>query len=405
MKQYLSLYSALFLCLLLCFSCNSDDEETTTIPTLPRLTVNDYDILEGATGQQSLDIQVQILDDYEGSLSVDYRTENISAQYGLDFVRASGQIEFNAPEKEKTITLSIISDTIKEGNENFRLTFFNAVGIEMIKSRANIKITNDDSETPQGVDGYETPEQYTGWNLVWADEFEGNALDTDTWTYELGDGCPELCGWGNNELESYTNDPENVFVQDGQLTIRAIKTGTATTPYTSGRIITKGKREYEYGRIDVRAKLPKGQGIWPAIWMLGANIDQVSWPACGEIDIMELIGHEPEVAHGTAHFGPAFPNNKFKTGSYSLTDGTDFSDRFHVFSVAWDVNTIYWYVDDFLYHELGTGDMQGSAYPFNNDFFFIFNVAVGGNWPGPPDNSTVFPQEMVVDYIRVFQQE
>jgi beta-glucanase (GH16 family) len=221
-------------------------------------------------------------------------------------------------------------------------------------------------------------------------------LDETSWNYELGDGCPNLCGWGNNELQVYTDLPKNVKLEESNLIITAIEEGN--DEFFSARITTKDKVEFAYGRIDVRAKMPKGQGIWPAIWMLGANIDQVSWPACGEIDIMELVGHEPEKVHGTVHY----ENNGYQTtsGSKTLLEG-DFSDEFHVYTLTWEQNTMSWYVDNELYKTFIKP--ANSIYPFNNEFFFILNIAVGGNWPGNPDATTLFPQEMTVDYIRVFR--
>ena len=173
------------------------------------------------------------------------------------------------------------------------------------------------------------------------------------------------------------------------------------SPYTSTRMITKNKFDFQYGRVDIRAALPFGQGIWPALWMLGANIDDVGWPKCGEIDIMEIVGHEPATLHGTAHWS-GFDNHVFQGGSTMLSDGI-FYDEFHVFSIIWDDNSIRWLLDDQQYHSQSTTDAELTE--FHESFFFIFNVAVGGNWPGSPDATTQFPQRMIVDYIRVFQEE
>ena len=159
-----------------------------------------------------------------------------------------------------------------------------------------------------------------------------------------------------------------------------------------------------YGRVDIRAKLPTGQGIWPALWMLGANLDTKGWPACGETDIMELIGKEPATSHATVHFGSDFGNHKYTGKAYTLS-GEIFNDRFHVFSLVWEHNQLWFYVDDILFYDFTSQDTQGQPYPFNEPSFFIFNVAIGGQWPGNPDATTVFPQMMVVDYIRVFEKE
>lgn len=245
--------------------------------------------------------------------------------------------------------------------------------------------------------GYETPMSYAGYSLVWNDEFEGTSLSTN-WTHEIGTGVD---GWGNNELQYYRK--ENTRLKDGYLTIEARKESFGGRQYTSSRIITEGKKEFKYGRIDIRAILPEGQGIWPALWMLGANFSTVDWPYCGEIDIMEMIGGagRENTVFGTLHWD----NN----GTYQCTCGMDheyvlpsgnFNDEFHVFSIIWDANEITWYVDDNEYVSVAiTNDME----EFTKDFFFIFNIAVGGNLPGSPDANTNFPQQMVVDYVRVFQ--
>ncbi|MCL4133388.1 UNVERIFIED_CONTAM: hypothetical protein GTU68_056281 [Idotea baltica] len=231
---------------------------------------------------------------------------------------------------------------------------------------------------------------------VWADEFDGNELNLDDWGFDLGDGCDQgICQWGNQELQIYTNSVDNFNIENGQLTITA--RNDASNDFTSARINTKEKVAVMYGRIDIRAKMPKGQGMWPALWMLGENIDNVSWPRCGEIDIMELIGHEPATTHGTVHYD----NSGYATSSSSkhLSSG-DFSDQFHVYSIIWKENTIHWYLDNEQFKIFSKTD---SGYPFNAPFFFVMNLAVGGRWPGNPDDTTVFPQTMEVDYIRVFQ--
>lgn len=250
---------------------------------------------------------------------------------------------------------------------------------------------------PFNPQGYETPLSYDGYTLVWNDEFQGTALSSD-WTHEVGTGSN---GWGNNELQYYRS--QNTTLKDGYLTIEARKEAVAGSEYTSSRIITEGTQEFKYGRIDIRAVLPEGQGLWPALWMLGANFSTVSWPFCGEIDIMEMIGGagRENSVFGTLHWD----NN----GTYQCTCGIDhdyrlssgtFSDGFHVFSIIWNQDEIQWYVDDEEYVTVTiTPDME----EFKEHFFFIFNVAVGGNLPGSPNESTVFPQQMIVDYVRVFQ--
>ncbi len=246
--------------------------------------------------------------------------------------------------------------------------------------------------------GYDAPESYDGYTLVWRDEFNGSELSED-WTYELGDGCPDLCGWGNNELEYYRR--ENVTLENGYLYITARKENAGGRQYTSSRIITKDSQSFQYGRIDIRAILPKGQGLWPALWMLGDNIDEVSWPACGEIDIMEMIGGggRENTVHGTVHWdnGGSYANY----GGFVTKSSGDFTDRWHVFSIIWTQDEITWLVDNEPYHVIDITPAGLSE--FRNSFFLIFNVAVGGNWPGSPASNTNFPQSMIVDYVRVHQ--
>jgi beta-glucanase (GH16 family) len=245
--------------------------------------------------------------------------------------------------------------------------------------------------------GYTTPLSYPNYTLVWNDEFAGNNLSSD-WTYDIGTGN---WGWGNNELQYYRS--ENATVGDGFLTITAKQENFGGQNYTSSRIKTQGLKSFKRGRIDIRAKLPFGKGMWPALWMLGDNISSVSWPACGEIDIMEITGGGvagDKTVYGTIHWQDN-NGNRAQFGGNNVLNSGRFSDEFHVFSIIWDANSIRWLRDDIQYHvaDLTPSDMT----EFNQNFFFIFNVAVGGNWPGSPDATTVFPQTMLVDYVRVFQ--
>ena len=244
--------------------------------------------------------------------------------------------------------------------------------------------------------GYSTPLSYPNYTLVWNDEFNGSSLSND-WGYDIGTGS---WGWGNNELEYYRT--ENAVVDSGVLTITAKKENFGGQSYTSSRIKTQGIKSFKYGRVDIRAALPYGKGIWPALWMLGDNITTVSWPDCGEIDIMELIGggsYNNRTVHGTIHWDN---NGSYASygGNNSLSSGI-FAEEFHVFSIVWTSSSIKWLRDDIQYHEADISPAQLNE--FQQNFFFIFNVAVGGNWPGSPDASTIFPQKMYVDYVRIFQ--
>jgi uncharacterized protein (TIGR03437 family) len=238
----------------------------------------------------------------------------------------------------------------------------------------------------------------TSWQLVWSDEFNGVAgsLPNPTyWTYDLGTDC---CG--NDELETYTNAPENAHMDGlGHLDIHVENPSAGV--YTSARIKTEGLYGVEYGRIEARIKIPFGQGMWPAFWMLGNNITSVGWPTCGEIDIMENVGFTPSIAYGSLHG----PNNYNATAQYQLPNGQQLSNDFHTFAVEWSPLQIAFYVDGSLYEtDLGSG--AGSGWVFNvanNPFFIVLNVAVGGDWPGSPNSTTQFPQDMLVDYVRVYQ--
>jgi beta-glucanase (GH16 family) len=237
---------------------------------------------------------------------------------------------------------------------------------------------------------------------VWSDEFNGasdSVPDPTKWTYDLGNG-----GWGNEELETYTNSLANVF-QDGQghLVIRALRSGNG---YTSGRIKTQGLYQFEYGTVEASIKIPYGQGIWPAFWMLGANVDTLGWPDCGEIDIMENFGAQAGDAstnHGTVH-GPGYSGDEGITAEYVLPGGQVFSGAFHIFSLEWSPNTLKLLVDGNLYSTVTPESLPaGSPWVFNGSFFLLLDLAVGGLPAGSPDSSTVFPQDMLVDYVRVYQ--
>ena len=247
----------------------------------------------------------------------------------------------------------------------------------------------------------------TVWSLVWSDEFDGSngaAIDSGKWTPEVGGG-----GWGNNELEYYTNRVNNAYQSGGSLVIKAIKetyTGSdnVTRDYTSARLVTKNKFSATYGRFEARIRLPYGQGIWPAFWMLGSNIDSAGWPTCGEVDIIENIGREPSIIHGTIH-GPGYSGGNGIGSSYSLSNNQRFADSFHTFAVEWEPNVVRFYCDGILYQTRTPADLPaGKTWVYDHPFFIILNVAVGGYWPGNPDGTTVFPQTMLVDYVRVYQR-
>lgn len=239
--------------------------------------------------------------------------------------------------------------------------------------------------------------------LVWSDEFNGNHLDPKKWVAVTNDS-----GYGNNEQEYYTSRPANVQVDNGILLLTARRekyTGKngQTRLYTSGRIETRGRFELKYGRVEARIKMPRGQGIWSAFWMLGSDYARVGWPNCGEIDIMENVGFEPSEVHGSLH-GPGYSGSNPLTGVYTLPDGRHFSDGYHTFAAEWSPHAIRFYVDGVLYETQTPKDIPaGRAWAFDHPFYIILNVAVGGFWPGYPNATTRFPQTMKVDYVRVYR--
>jgi len=253
------------------------------------------------------------------------------------------------------------------------------------------------------------PPPAKGWNLVWSDEFngaDGSAPDSSKWTYDTGGK-----GWGNRELECYTNRLQNAQIEGGNLVITAQKENITCSDgvannYTSARLKTQGLFSQAYGRFEARIKIPAGQGMWPAFWMLGNDISTVGWPKCGEIDIMENIGKEPGTVHGSLH-GPSTTGPTSDTSDpFSLPAGQKFADDFHLYAVEWEPGVVRFYVDANLYATVTQSQWPaGGAWVFDHPFFIILNVAVGGNWPGSPDNTTVFPQQMLVDYVRVYTKK
>jgi beta-glucanase (GH16 family) len=242
------------------------------------------------------------------------------------------------------------------------------------------------------------------WEMTFHDEFDGKAgtaPSTANWERDLGGG-----GFGNNEWESYTDGAANAFLDGkGNLIIEARKEPTKgkdgiARDYSSARLKLAKSLGQQYGRVEARMKLPRGQGIWPAFWMLGNNIGHAGWPGCGEIDIMESVGHKPSTLFGTLH-GPGYSGSQGKQGHLDVPK--PLGDDFHVYAIEWDAQSIRWYLDDHLYNTVKPADVAPHAWPFDQPFFVILNLAVGGGWPGYPDATTVFPQQLVVDYVRMYK--
>jgi beta-glucanase (GH16 family) len=235
-----------------------------------------------------------------------------------------------------------------------------------------------------------------GWNLTWHDEFDGKRIDPANWTYDIGAG-----GWGNGEAQYYTDRPENARLEDGMLVIEARQEKLEGSYYTSARLKTQGLQNFQYGRIEARLKVPSGKGFWPAFWMLGSGFNGSNWPDCGEIDIMEYIGKEPDLIFGTLH-GPGYSGavsiSKWNRQPYNI------ADDFHTYAIEWETDEIRWYYDGALYHTVTRADVGDREWVFDQPFFIILNLAVGGQLPGPVGLDTVFPAQYYVDYVRVYQR-
>jgi hypothetical protein len=299
-----------------------------------------------------------------------------AVKYGFKFAdgeeieSTNGSIEFTSTEK---------------GTEEFKLTVYAYSKTDhMISISKNIVI-------------YLTPDLFS--TLIFYDEFDiAGSPDAAKWGFDIGTGCPDLCGWGNAEEQYYTSRTDNVNVQDGMLTITAKKEAYQGSNYTSTKMLTKGKFDFTYGKVEVRAKLPEGKGTWPAIWMLGANIDQVGWPACGEIDIMEHFGK----SQGTVSSAMHTPSSYGNTANYGDQFLADVSTKFHIYSVEWTAEEMVFKVDDVEHYKYSPSVKNSSTWPYDADQYLIMNIAMGGTAGGTIDASFV-ESTMVIDYIRVYQ--
>lgn len=282
---------------------------------------------------------------------------------------------------------------MKINSRNISKTSLFSCGMIAILFLLNIACSTDETQTVTTLN-----------TLVWEDNFDRTSAtdslpDATKWGYNIGTGAN---GWGNNELQYYTSRPENVVLNtEGMLAITAIKEPYSGSNYTSGRILTQGLYENAYGRYEARIKLPWGQGVWPAFWLLGDNSSGAGWPTIGEIDIMEYRGQEPTIVHGSVH-GPGYSGGEAITKSYNLLNDR-FDTDFHVFGIEWGPAYINYYVDDVLYNQITPADVTGDWVFDSNKFYIIMNVAVGGSFAGNPNVETVFPQTMLVDYVRVYQ--
>ena len=381
--------------LIICSACGKNSGGDPAPAAMPLLRITDVLQLRDNVSPATFHFVVSLDKTFSKDVKVDYATVDGNTN-GNEYTKKTGTLIIPANSQSGAIDVMVKGDSLRDENKIFYVQLSNPVNAKLSSSaKGTGTIVCDGTYLPIDSSGYTAPSIYPGYSLKWSDEFNEPVLDKNSWNYETGAG-----GWGNNELENYTNTIKNTFItKGGFLVIEARQ--DAPNSYTSARLQTMGKREFTHGRMDIRAKLPKGKGIWPAIWMLGADIANTPWPASGEIDIMELLGHEPNKVYGTMHWGIANQGSTHIGGDYTLP-GEDFSQKFHVFSIVWDSTKIEWYVDDHKYFTGNKSQVNGD-YPFDKPFFFILNVAVGGDWPGNPDNTTVFPQRMIVDYVRVFQ--
>jgi beta-glucanase (GH16 family) len=398
-----SIIFILSFCLVL-FSCSKGSDTPAPTPTpapVPAISVQDVSQPRTAT-TTTMRFYFNADKTTTNAVSVDYTIVDGTATSPGDYTAASGTVSIPANQTQATIDVQLKGDptNLRQVNLQFTVQLSNPKLCTITTATPKgIILTEDGTYLPTDNTGYTTPLTYPGYTLAWSDEFSGTNLDQSVWNQEIGNGSG---GWGNNELEYYTNSLKNTFLSNGNLIIEARKEAIGGFSYSSGRMTTQNKKVFKFGRIDIRAKLPVAKGMWPALWMLGSNITTAGWPACGEMDIMELVGTYPGRISGTMHWKNAGGNHASKGADFNLSSG-DYSQQFHVFSMVWVQDLIKCYVDDQLYLTVTVADVGAANYPFNADQFFIFNVAVGGNWPGSPDGTTAFPQRMFVDYVRVFQ--
>ncbi len=405
LKGKLLVFVGILICCISLNSCNKSGSSDSPDPepvTLPELTMNNMS-QPRATANTTLQFYANLSKASTSAVTFDYSVTDGTATSPKDFTSTSGTISIPAGKTQAIIDVLISGDptNLRQDNLQFTVKLSNPKNCTLKTSSATGSIeTENGTYLPTDNTGYSTPLTYTGYTLAWSDEFSASALSTTVWNQELGNGTG---GWGNNELEYYTANLKNSFLSDGNLIIEARNEVVSGFNYTSARLTTQNKKTFKFGRIDIRAKLPVAKGMWPALWMLGTNISSAGWPACGETDMMELIGTYPSRVTGTAHWKNAAGSHASNGSNYNLSSG-NFSQQFHVFSLIWKKDTMQWLIDDHLYYTITATEVGEFNYPFNAEQFFIFNVAVGGDWPGSPDSSTTFPQRMFVDYVRVFQE-
>jgi len=384
-------------------SCSKSSGSGGSQSTLPTLSTNNVTNSRTDVGTVNFRFFITLSNSYTSDVTVAYTTVPGTAVANTDFTPVSGNLTISAGQQSGYVDVPVLGDSTRKNNLIFYLIISNPVNATINgtdTAYGTIKCNGTYFPVDTTVNGgYLSPASYTGYNLVWSDEFSGKTLNPANWIYDIGNGNG---GWGNGELEYYTNSTNNLFLSNGCLIIEAKNEVYAANNYTSARIKTEGLQSFQYGRIDIRAKLPVGAGVWPALWMLGSNYSNVGWPLCGETDIMELKGGlNPSQIWGSLHWHNNDGTEGTENATYQITPG-DFSQQFHVFSLIWKQDYIQFLVDNTPYETRYKTDVTNGVWPFNASQFFIFNVAVGGNFPGTV-KPAVYPQRMIVDYIRVFQ--
>lgn len=368
------------------FFCCKNGDNASALPTLS----TEWTSADRATEDKDFEFKMRIPQIVNADVLVDYATKDGTALSGVDYFSNNGTATIKAGNLYTNVKVKVKGDSVRRAPQFFYLEISNPRNCKIANDEAVGIILNDGTYLPLDNKGYSTPHSYPNYTLVWSDEFNGESIDENNWSFETGG-----TGWGNHELEYYSSRTQNAFVSSGNLIIEARKENYSGADFTSARLTTKGKRSFKYGRIDIRAKVPKPKGTLSSLWMLGSNIDTAGWPTCGEIDIMQL-GRIDNQAYQILHWGSPAAPHQFGLSQWL---GNVAENDFHVFSCIWDADHFEMYVDDILTFNMNTDE----SLPFRNQFFLIFSLAVGGDWPGSPDNTTQFPQRMIVDYVRIFQ--
>jgi beta-glucanase (GH16 family) len=371
-----------------------------TPAVIPTITINNVTQVRDTSNAGTYTFAVTLNQQTTDTVTVNYATADSSAVATKDYTPSSGTLSFLPGSSVGVIKVTVTPSNLRAANTAFIIHLSNPVNGTLSTPEAAGIIENQGNNLGSDTTGYQTPATYVGYKLLWNDEFNESTVNTNYWQYDLGNG-----GWGNQELECYTDS--NATVANGYLQIQAkqqtVVYNGVSSNYTSTRMNTAGKFTFEYGRVDIRAKLPVAPGMWPALWFLGNNFGTAGWPACGETDLMELVGTNPHLVTGSIHWLEANGAEGTLNNTYTLPNGADYSQKFHVFSLVWTPTQITMYVDDMPYMSQSSTSISSGTWPFNQPQFMIFNVAVGGDWPGSPTAQTVFPQSMYVDYVRVFQ--